>query len=230
MWSVDRRVAASAFVAATLALAIPMAASDAPAPSRAADPLVLAEELAALANRGARAAWIVTYGFTRVTASRSRLHQTIVTAHRPGDGGLDIDDGLGSLVVTAGNRTYSCTIPVDRPQCLVRATDRTSKPGAVYGGAVVSGRYDIARLRTLTIAGLRARCFGLRLRTGRPVPGLGFSSQQCYSDTGVPLRSLVQGPAATDVRVASTVKRTVTRRDVLPILTAYGLERLAPPA
>ena len=72
MWSVDRRVAASAFVAATLALAIPLAASDAPAPSRGDDPVVLAEELAALANLGARAAWIVTYGFTRVTAACTR--------------------------------------------------------------------------------------------------------------------------------------------------------------
>lgn len=232
MWSLDRRVAAAAFVGAALTLAGPLIASDGPAPRRPGeDPVTVARELVALANRGARASWLVTYGFTRFTATRNRLHDTIVVAHvrSAGRPALDIDDGLGSFVVTAGGRTYSCTVPRDKPECFERAAaERTAKPGDVYGGAVVSGRYDIERRPSLHIAGFEARCFALRLHTGAPIPGLGFRSEQCYSNAGVPLRSLVQGSTATDVRVAVTVRRTVGRADVLPLLSAYGLDRLAP--
>ena len=92
----------------------------------------------------------------------------------------------------------------------------------------MSGRYDIERLPSVHIAGLEARCFALRLQHGSPVPGLGFSSEQCYSSAGVPLRSRVQGSTATDERLATTVRRTVGRADLLPLLAPYGLERLAP--
>jgi hypothetical protein len=232
MWSLDRRVAAAAFLGAALALAGTIATSDAPAPTKpGTDRVELARELVAVANRGARASWLVTYRFTRITATRNRLHDTIVVAHvRSTDRSpLDIDDGLGSFVVTAGARTYSCTVPRDVPECLERAaSERTARPGDVYGGAVVSGRYDIERLPSLHIAGLAARCFELRLRTGAPVPGIGFRSEQCYSNAGVPLRSLVQGPTATDVRVAIIVRRPVGRAELLPLLSPYGLERLAP--
>ena len=232
MWSLDRRVAASAFVVGALALAIPIAVSDAPVPEVAGDPIALARELAALANRGAGATWMVTYEFTRITATRGRLRDTIVVAHVAATkqhASLEVDQGLGSLVVTAGHRTYSCTVPLDEPQCLERATtDRTSRPGAVYGGAVVSGRYDIASAPTQQIAGLEARCFSLRLRAGRPVPGVGFAALQCSSTDGVPLRSVVQGPRATDSRVALTVRRVVGRAELMPVLSQYGLERLAP--
>jgi hypothetical protein len=120
-------------------------------------------------------------------------------------------------------------VPVDAPQCLERPTvDRTSRPGDVYGGAVIGGRYDISAAPPARIAGLDSRCFVLRLKQGSPVPGLGFSSEQCYSSDGVPLRSRVQGSTATDERVASTVGRTVGRTELLPLLERYGLERLAP--
>jgi hypothetical protein len=234
MWSLDRRVAAAAFVGAALALAIPIAVSDAPAPalagSLARDRIARAEELAAVANRGARATWMVTFAFTRVTAAGRRLHDTIVVAHlasidRPS---LEVAQGLGSLVVTAGDRTYTCTVLRDQAQCLERPADGTSRPGDVYGGAVVSGRYDISGPRTARIAGFPARCFVLRLRTGVPVPGIGFSSEQCYSSDGVPLRSRVQRAGATDVRVALTVRRAVGRSELVLLLTPYGLERLVP--
>jgi hypothetical protein len=231
MWSLDRRVAAAAFVGAALALAGPIAASDAPAPTPPADSIALARELAAVANRGARATWLVTFAFTRVTTSGARLHDTIVVAHLASTdrSSLEIDDGLGSLVVTWGARTFTCTVPRDQPQCLERAaTDRTSRPGDVFGGAVVGGRYDISRAPPVRLAGLAARCFALRLQAGVPVPGLGFSSEQCYSSDGVPLRSRVQRAGATDVRVALTVRRTVGRSELLPLLSQYGLERLAP--
>jgi hypothetical protein len=232
MWSLDRRVAAAAVLGAALTLAGPIAASDDPAPTRHGnDPVELTRELVAVANRGARASWLVTYGFTRFAADRNRLHDTIVVAHLRSTGrpALDIDDGLGSFVVTVGDRMYSCTATRDEPECLERtAPERTARPGDVYGGAVVSGRYGIERLPSLHIAGLEARCFALRLRKGAPVPGLGFRSEQCYSNAGVPLRSLVQGATATDVRVAITVRRALGRADLLPLLSPYGLERLAP--
>lgn len=232
MWSLDRRVAAAAFVGAALALAGSIATSDAPAPTpQGGDPIALARELAAVANRGARATWLVTFAFTRITPAGARLHDTIVVAHVASSdrASLEIDEGLGSLVVTAGSRTFTCTVPDDQPQCLERATtSRTSRPGDVYGGAVVSGRYDISRAPPARIAGLDARCFALRLRTGMPVPGVGFSSEQCYSGDGVPMRSRVQRAGATDVRVALTVRRTVGRSELLPLLSQYGLERLAP--
>jgi hypothetical protein len=233
MWRLDRRVAASAVVGAALVLAIPIAVADAPAPAgRGDDPVALAQELAGLANRGAGATWLVTFAFTRTTAGGGRLHDTVVVAHvtstnRPA---LDVDDGLGSLVVTAGARTYSCIVANDTPQCLARAAaPGTERPGDVYGGAVVGGRYAISRSPTATIAGLEGRCFFLRLKTGVPVPGLGFSSEQCYSSDGVPLRSRVQRSLAVDERVALTVRRTVGRAELLPVLSQYGLERLAPP-
>ncbi|MDQ1466273.1 MAG: hypothetical protein QOH10_688 [Actinomycetota bacterium] len=239
MWSLDRRVAASAVVGAALALAIPIAVADGPAPAPpaggAGDPVVVVRELVALANRGARATWMVTFAFTRTTANGGRLHNTIVVAHRSASAGssngvpIDIDDGFGSLVVTAGVRTYSCTVVNDEPQCLARAAGgATARPGAVYGGAVVGGRYDIARMPAATIAGLDARCFSLRLRAGLPLPGLGFSSEQCYSLVGVPLRSRVQRSGAVDERVALTVRRRVGRDDLLALLSPYGLQRLVP--
>jgi hypothetical protein len=232
MWRLDRRIAASALVGAALALAIPIAVADAPAPARRGDdPVALVSELAALANRGAGATWLVTFAFTRTTTSGGRLQDTIVVAHLapPNGSSIDIDDGLGSLVVTAGGRTYSCTVVGDQPQCLARAAaGGTSRPGDVYGGAVVGGRYDISRAPTATIAGLVGRCFLLKLRTGVPVPGLGFSSEQCYSSDGVPLRSRVQRSRAVDERVALTVRRTVGRGELLALLSQYGLERLVP--
>jgi len=233
MWSLDRRVAAAAWLGAALALAGPIITSDAPAPTRTPDdPVELARELAAVANRGADASWLVTYGFTRFTASDGRLRNTVVVAHlrSRGQPPLDIDVGLGSFTVTRGTRSYSCTAPRDVPECFERASgaERTTKPGDVYGGAVVSDRYTIERLKSLHIAGQDSRCYALRLRTGVPLPGLGFRSEQCYSNDGVPLRSLVQGATATDVRVAVTVRRAAGRADVLPLLTPWGLERLAP--
>jgi hypothetical protein len=120
-------------------------------------------------------------------------------------------------------------VPRDEPECLERAAaEHTADPGDVYGGAVVSGRYAIERMPSLHIGGLDARCFALRLRKSTPLPGLGFRSEQCYSSDGVPLRSLVQGATATDVRVAVTVRRAVGRADLLPLLSTYGLDRLAP--
>jgi len=233
MWSLDRRVAASAVVVAAVALAIPMAVSDTPALDVTGHERIdLARELAALANRGVGASWLVTYVFTRTNAARNQLHDSIVVAHVPRTAtrpSLDIDQGLGSLVVTSGPRTYSCTVPLDKPECLERPTvDRTSRPGDVYGGAVVSGRYDISAAPSARIADLEARCFVLRLKQGTPVPGLGFSSEQCYSSDGVPVRSRVQGAIATDERLAITVGRTVGRSELLPLLERYGLERLAP--
>ncbi|HEY5013667.1 MAG TPA: hypothetical protein VIK61_13320 [Acidimicrobiia bacterium] len=232
VWSLDRRIGAAAVIAGALALAIPIAVADAPAPAgRGGDPITLVRELAALANRGAGATWMVTFAFSRTTASGGRLQQTLVQAHVTSAGRptLDVDGGLGSLLVTSGRNTYSCTVVHDRPECLARAGGTgTARPGDVYGGAVVSGRYDIARRPTATIAGLTASCFFLRLLTGVPVPGLGFSSEQCYSSAGVPLRSRVQASAAVDERVALTVRRVVGRAELAPVLSQYGLERLAP--
>jgi hypothetical protein len=234
MWSLDRRVAASAVVGAALALAIPIAVADAPAPAPpGGDRLVLARELADLANRGARATWLVTFAFTRTNTAGNQLHDTLVIAHRSAidRSSIEIDDGLGSLLVTAGGRTYSCTVGKDQGRCQVTARAvATARPGDVYGGAVVGGRYDIERAPSSTIAGLVAPCFVLRLRTGVPVAGLGFSSKQCYSDDGVPLFSRIARQGGTDERVALTVRRRVGRDDVLPLLAPYGLQRLAPAA
>jgi hypothetical protein len=226
MWRLDRRVATAAVVVAAAALAIPIAVADSPVPSPPrGDPLALAQELAALANRGARSSWMVTFAFTRTNAAGSRLHDTIVVAHRRS---IEVDDGFGSLVVTAGGRTYSCTVVSDRPRCLTAAgAGSTATPGGVYGGAVVSGRYDIERAPLQTIAGLNARCFVLTLRRGDPLAGIGYSSEQCYSSDGVPLRSRITRPGGTDERAALTVRRTVGRGELLPLLTPYGLERLA---
>jgi hypothetical protein len=227
MWSLDRRVATSAFVVAGLALAMTIATSDAPAPVPGADRGVLAHDLATLANRSARATWMVTFAFTRTNTAGHQLRDTLVIAHRPS---IEVDDGLGSLVVDAGGRTYSCTVVGDTPDCLTRAAvDGTTQPGAVYGGAVVSGRYDIAQAPSATIAGVTGRCFRLRLSPGGlPVAGLGYSSEQCYSADGVPLRSRIVRAGGTDERVALTVRRVVGRDELLPLLAPYGLERLAP--
>ena len=229
MWSLDRRVATSAFAVAGLALALTIATSDAPAPVAGADRGVLARDLATLANRSAGATWMVTFDFTRTNTAGDQLHDTLVIAHRPS---IEVDDGLGSLVVDAGGRTYSCIVVGDTPDCLTRdEVGGTTEPGAVYGGAVVSGRYDIGRAPSATIAGLSGNCFRLRLRTGAlPVAGLGYSSEQCYSDDGVPLRSRIARAGGTDERVALTVRRVVGRDELLPLLTPYGLERLAPAA
>jgi hypothetical protein len=227
MWSLDRRVAASAVGAAALVLLVTIGGSDAPLPARpGSDRLVLAQELAAAANRGASESWLVTFAFTRTNPAGNTLHDTLVVARRDA---IEVDDGLGSLVVVAGGLTYSCTVVGDAPRCLRgAAAGGTAQPGAVYGGAVVSGRYDIARAPSATIAGLVAECFVLRLRTGTPLAGLGFVSEQCYSNDGVPLRSRIARPGGTDERVALTVRRTVGRAELLPLLAPYGLERLAP--
>jgi hypothetical protein len=227
MWSLDRRVATSAFVVATLVLAITILTSDAARLPRRGDPdrLVLAQELATLANRGARGTWLVTFAFTRTDTTGAQLHDTLVVAHR---GSLEIDEGLGSLLVVVASRSYSCTVVGDQPRCLTGAVPGgTATPGDVYGGAVVSGRYTIARGPTATIGGLLAHCYRLELRTNVPLAGLGYSSEQCYSSDGVPLRSQITRPGGSDERVALTVRRTVGRDDLLPLLAPYGLERLA---
>jgi hypothetical protein len=195
--------------------------------------VALAQELATLANRSTHTSWLVTFAFTRTTATGDKLHDTVLGAHyaspKPSQPSLDIDDGLGSLVVTAGDTTYSCTAVGSTPQCLQRAAgDSTSKPGSVYGGAVISGDYSIARAPGVTIAGLAARCFTLRRLHGNPIPGLGFSSEQCYSSAGVPLESRLQNSGALDERVAQTVRRVIGRTDLLPLLSPYGLSRFAP--
>jgi hypothetical protein len=232
---VDRRVAAAVVVVVALAVAIPAVVIHAHDSHPKDDSTALAQELADLANRSTTTSWLVTFAFTRTTATGRKLHDTVVGAHyastNASQPSLDIDDGLGSLVVTAGNRTYSCTTVGDKPQCLGRtASDTTSKPGAVYGGAVVSGRYSITRAPKATIAGLEAHCFFLRRRRDNPLPGLGFSSEQCYSTAGVPLLSKVQRSGALDERAALSVRRTVGRADVLPLLSPYGVTRLAPAA
>lgn len=226
MWSLDRRVAAAAVVISAFALAIPIAVADAPAPTGPDEPAALVRELVALANRGAEQSWLVTYAFTRTTESAGQLHDTLVVAHGPS---IDVDDGLGSLVVTTHRRTYTCTVVGDTPQCLTRpVAGGASRPGDVYGGAVVGGRYTVARAPAATIAGLDASCFFLRLISGLPIPGLGFSSEQCYSRDGVPLLSRVQTSAAVDERSALTVRRTVGRAELLSVLQPYGLARLLP--
>jgi hypothetical protein len=227
VWSFDRRVAMSAFVAAGFALAIPLALADTPVTRPAtSDRLGLARELAALANRGTAATWLVTFAFTRANTAGRQLHETLVVARR---GSLEVDDGLGSLIVTAGARTYSCTDVGNQPQCLSDVSvGGTSKPGDVYGGAVVSGRYAISRGPSANIAGLDARCYSLRLLNGVPISGLGYSSEQCYSSDGIPLQSRIVRAGGTDERVALTVRRTVGRNDLLPVLAPYGLGGLAP--
>ncbi|HEX4489836.1 MAG TPA: hypothetical protein VH914_01400 [Acidimicrobiia bacterium] len=191
----------------------------------------LAQELAALANRGSRSTWLVTYAFTRTTNAGAKLNESLVAAHvtaRAGRAALDISGGLGSLVVTAGAQTASCTIVGSKPECLRSKASGTNQPGAVYGGAVVSGRYSITRGDDSTLAGVGARCFFLALRHGAPLAGLGFSSEQCYSSAGIPLRSRIQRSGSLDERTASNVQTAVGRAELLPILTPYGLQSLAP--
>jgi hypothetical protein len=193
----------------------------------------LARQLAARADRGSRSTWLVTYSFVRTTNAGTHLNDTVATAHVAATGrtaALDVDSGLGSLVVTSDQRTYSCTIVGAKPDCLQSAGVGTSTPGAVYGGAVVSGRYSISVGPDVTLAGVTGRCFFLRLKHGSPLSGLGFSSEQCYSAAGIPLRSRIQRSGALDARDANLVVRAVTRADLLPILTPYGLQRLAPAA
>jgi hypothetical protein len=199
--------------------------------THASRPDALAQELAALANRGPHANWLVTYAFTRTTNDGHTLHETLVAAHttaRTGHPGLDISGGVGTLVVTAGAQTWSCTLVQAGPQCLRSSSSGTDQPGAVYGGAVVGGRYSITRGRDASIAGVGARCFFLQRRRGDPIAGLGFTSEQCYSSTGVPLRSLVQRSGSLDERIALVVRSSVARSDLLTILTPYGLQRFAP--
>ena len=231
MWNLDRRVAAVAALGATLALGITIAVADGPAPIRPGEtPVAQAQELAALANRGARATWMVTFAFTRTAATGGQLHATFVSAHvMAADGrSIEVDEGLGSLVVSTATRSYSCTVVSGKRQCLVRPrAGGATRPGDVYGGAVIAGRYAISRAPAVFIAGIEARCFVLRLRTGNPIAGLGFSSEQCYSTDGVPLRSRVQSSGALDERAALTVRRVVGRDQLVAVLKPYGLARLA---
>jgi hypothetical protein len=202
--------------------------------SGSTDPLsksdALAQELAALANRGSRTTWLVTYAFTRTTNAGQQLHQTLVAAHVAAHGdraALAISDGVGTLVVTEGPQTWSCTVLESGPQCLKTKSGGTDQPGSVYGGAVVGGRYSITRGAGTVLAGARARCYLLARRRGDPIPGLGFTSEQCYSSAGVPLRSRVQRSGSLDERTAIALRSTVGRADLLPILKPCGLERLA---
>jgi hypothetical protein len=230
MWNLDRRVAAVAALSAALVLGITIAVADGPSPARPGNPVALAQELAALANRGARATWMVTFAFTRTTGAGGKLHATLVSAHVTAASGrsIDVDEGLGSLVVGTAARSYSCTSVSDKPQCLARPrAGGATRPGDVYGGAVVGGRYAISRAPAANIAGVEAQCFVLRLSTGNPIAGLGFSSEQCYSADGVPLRSRVQSSGALDERVALTVRRVVGRGELLAVLEPYGLSRVA---
>jgi hypothetical protein len=191
----------------------------------------LAQELAAVANRGPRAAWYVSYAFTRTTNDGRTLHDTALALHLPARAGrpaLDVTTGIGAVVVTSGTRTWSCSDVEDGPPCLESKARGTDRPGAVYGGAIVSGRYSIARADAATFAGVAAHCYLLKLLHGDPVAGLGFSSEQCYSSAGVPLRSRVQSSGALDARTATGVRTKVTRADLLPLLAPYHLERLAP--
>jgi hypothetical protein len=191
----------------------------------------LAQELAALANRGPRSTWLVTYAFTRTTNDGRKLHENLVAAHvaaHDNQPALDISGGVGTFVVTSGTRSWSCTAVESGSPCLESKATGTNAPGAVYGGAVVSGGYAIRRGSDTTIVGATARCFFLSLRHGTPISGLGFSSEQCYSSSGVPLRSRVQRSGSLDERDALTLRTTVRRADLLPLLTPYGLQRLAP--
>lgn len=226
--STHRRRVATA-LAGVILLFIPLACGSSGKPSASTDsPHAVATELAAFANRGATSSWFVTFAFTRTTNGGSVLHDTVAAAHVAARVPIDIDSGLGSLVATVGSRRWSCTIVDDEPQCLQAAATGTNSPGAVYGGAVVSGRYAITRAPDSTIAGLAARCYFLKLRHGNPLSGIGFSSEQCYSDTGVPLRSRIQRSGSVDERVAQTVTGSVGRVQLLALLTPYGLQRLAP--
>ncbi len=213
-------------MAFALALGVPLAVAHGPLPGRsgAASPVELASELATLANRGSRASWIVTFAFTRTTPAGGVLHSTVVVGHRPP---IDVESGLGSTVITVGDRSYSCT-EVDGQQgaqCLPATASGTARPGDVYGGAVVSGRYDIRQLPATHLAGHDAHCFELRLRTGTTIAGLGFRTQQCYSDGGVPLRSYVERPGGTDERVAQVVRAPAGRADLDSLLSSLGLDR-----
>jgi len=224
-----RRVAAA--IAGALLLFIPLACGSSNPPSSSSSTAAahaLAQELAALANRGLGATWMVTFDFTRTTNSGSTLHDTVAAAHVAARVPIDIDSGFGSLVAAVGTRRYSCTIVGDDPQCIQTAVTGTTRPGAVYGGSVVGGRYTITRGPAQAIAGVAAHCFFLKLRSGDPVSGIGFSSEQCYSSEGVPLRSRIQSSAGVDERSAHVVTRTVGRAQLLALLSPYGLQRLAP--
>ena len=234
MWSLDRRVAASAVVVAALALAIPMAVSDAPAldaaaradrAGRASSPSSrtaarddLDRDLRVHAHQRGRAASCTT---------RSSSPTCRATGDRPT---LDIDDGLGSLVVTSGaaptraRRGRAARSASRRP-----TVGRTARPGAVYGGAVVSGRYDIAAAPSQRSPGSRRGASSSTPPRATRSPASGSRREQCYSNDGIPLPSRVQG-SLRDRRAPrdQLVRTTVGRSDLLPLLEQYGLERLAP--
>ena len=196
----SRRVGA-ALAGAVLALTMTACGSSGSTQVSKSD--ALAQELATLANRGPRRTWFVTYAFTRTTNGGQKLHETLVAAHVAASGGrpaLDISSGVGTLVVTSGTQSWSCTAVESGPPCLRSRASGTNQPGAVYGGAIVSGRYSIRRGTDTTIADFAARCFFLTRRHGDPIAGLGFSSEQCYSSTGIPLRSRVQSSGSLDER------------------------------
>ena len=152
MWSLDRRVAASAVRRRGPGAGDPdrgrrRARATGPAASPSISPASWPRSRTAAA---ARLGWSPTR-FTRYQRGGNQLHDTIVVAHVAASAGRPRST---STTVSARSSSppaiarYSCTVPDDKPECLERPTvDRTSRPGAVYGGAVASGRYDIVGRR-----------------------------------------------------------------------------------
>jgi type II secretory pathway pseudopilin PulG len=225
----DRRALLAALVIVGLAALVFVARSGASShPSDSASARAAQADraqLLALAARGERATWLVTFSFARQLASGATLRQDLTEANRPP---VHVNAGSDAVTVDFGDHVTSCTTTSKGPRCIDEKSSPSLAPSAVFRVVTRIGAYRVEREADTTIAGEPARCFRLvAIAATHTVPSLGTSSEQCYATDGVPLRSSVTTGTSTDTRTATHVTRDVTNARLDALLQQLDQKRAA---
>lgn len=191
-----------------------------PAPSQRGDTAASEFVDAWRASRGA--SYVADYDFVRTLPDGRTLEQTTRTVQRPPNDRLVI--GLGSVAGRVAGKIVRCaTAPDGSARC---TTGSDADPYDVEVDREIATLEDYVRgdrplYRVVAFVDGPGRCFRLDLALALPSPPYGDHALFCFDDAGVPTRTVVQRPEATDESRITDVRTEVTDGD-LAIPTDIG--------
>jgi hypothetical protein len=185
-----------------------------PAPSKRGDPA--AREFLDAWRASRTATYVADYEFTRTLPDGRRLEQTTRTVQRPPTDRLVI--GLGSVAGRLGGKIFRCApAPAAAAKCTTGA-DADPYDAEVDGEIDTLEDYvrgDRPLYRVIAFAGGPGHCFRLDRALEVPSPPYGDHALFCFDDAGVPTRTVIQRPEATDELRATDVRTDVTDADLV---------------
>ena len=196
------------------ALVVAIAAEEREVTSAVHDPAAAAQ-LIALLHRGAENDWLAEFETVRTLPNGEQSPR--VTKEGQRDGARVVQEPA-TVTTQRGTTNFVCQIVDIELQCLETETQPVLPPSEVVQTLVDTGVYVVSALPAETIAGEETECFRVFGTLGFE-PEFGLEREYCLAADGVPMRTRVVKPAATDEQRATRVQRDPSAADMEALVT-----------